>query len=239
MNDDENKISQIFGKMSDSINGGERAILDFISVFVPWAVPVIPAYLTYWHTINEMGFPAWVARTAAFVVEALGLVSVATAIRFWKNNTLYKQERDKAPFWLAVAVYGFYIVIVLTVNVVLDIVEAQRSTQVIFAIGLFTLLSFPASVLIAIRAQFREQLEDRQVRRQIRHAPKQFVYNADSRNGKLDDRFTGQHRETYTRVCACGCGKTFTTTFPNKTTINATHRKRLQRKSHGNVTPEQ
>jgi hypothetical protein len=42
--------------------------------------------------------------------------------------------------------------------------------------------------------------------------------------------FSGKRRPTIKKVCACGCGKTFRTTFPDKTTINDAHRKRLSRR---------
>lgn len=230
---DNNALDKVFTKASDTINGAERAILDFISVFVPWAVPVIPAYLTYFHTINQMEFPSWVATTSAFVVEALGLVSVATAIRFWKNNTLFKGDREKAPFWLAVVVYIFYIVIVLTVNVLLEVEAAERNSTVIFAIGLFTLLSFPASLLIAIRAQFREQLEDRNARRAERRTKTQTsnVVYAKETNFDLPEI----HREKLTKVCP-GCDKTFTTTFPHKVTCSDRCRQRVSRRKNANVS---
>lgn len=220
---DNNVLSKVFTKISDTINGAERAILDFISVFVPWAVPVIPAYLTYFHTIDQMDFPIWVARTSAFVVEALGLVSVATAIRFWKNNTLYKGEREKAPFWLAVIVYLFYIVIVLTVNVLLEVEAATRNGVIILAIGLFTMLSFPASILIAIRAQFREQLEDRKQRHEVRRKPQTVQY---AKNTEF--ALPGIHREKLVKTCP-GCGKTFSTTFPKQVTCSDRCRKRVSR----------
>jgi len=151
-----------FKLATDALNSGEKYIIDFISTFVPYAVPVIPAYLTYYHTINEMAFPSWVAWTAAFVVEALGLASVATAIRFWQHNKKYKTEANRAPFNLAVGVYICYIVIVIVVNVVLEIVAETRNGWVILSIALFSLLSFPASVLISIRYIHSDILEERQ-----------------------------------------------------------------------------
>lgn len=229
-----NRVDEFFTKASDTINGAERSVLDFISVFVPWAVPVIPAYLTYYHTIEQMHFPVWVARTAAFVVEALGLVSVATAIRFWKNNTLFKGEREKAPFWLAVIVYLFYIVIVLTVNVLLEVEASTRNGVVIFAIGLFTLLSFPASLLIAIRAQFREQLEDRRARsaqrktKRIRDDGLQLVPM------NLDIPF-GEGRQKIKKECVM-CGREFVTTYPNKITCSDACRKAKSRAKGRNVS---
>lgn len=161
----QNILSRIFEWLSELINGMELSFLNLLSAVVPYAVPVIPAYLTFYHTKSEMGFPEWVAWTAAFVTEVLGITSVATAIKFYRHNSLYKDPRNKAPFWLAVLTYVFYIVVVLSVNVILEVVAHTRSSAVIWAIGLFSLLSFPSAVLISIRSQFREMLDERRLGR--------------------------------------------------------------------------
>lgn len=157
-----NILDKFFRFISSVLNGAEKSLLDFLSVFVPYCVPIIPASLTYNHTINQMDFSPFIAWTAAFVVEVLGLTSVATAVRFYRYNLRYTKEANKAPFKLAVLVYIFYITIVLLVNVVLEIVAGQRSGWVILSIALFSLLSFPSSVLVSIRYQFSEMLEERQ-----------------------------------------------------------------------------
>ena len=191
-----NFLGSIFQAIADILNGAERSFLDLLSVIVPYAVPVIPAYLTYYHTRDEMSFPHWVAITAAFVVEVLGITAVSTAIRFWKNNQLYKSEKERAPFWLAVGVYVFYIVIVLSVNVILEIVSGVRSGWVIFSIGLFSLLSFPSGVLISIRAQYTEMLEDRTERKEEQRtkrrprwtpSPSPVPNNSDVKQEKLNE----------------------------------------------------
>lgn len=153
---------RIFEWLAKVLNGMERGIIDFISAFVPYAVPIIPAYLTFYHTQDMMDFPVWVAWTAAFVVEALGLASVATVVRFYLHNKRYKTEQNKAPFWIAFGVYVAYIVIVIVVNVILEIVADTRGGWIITAIGLFSLLSFPSGVLISIRTQYREMLDDKE-----------------------------------------------------------------------------
>jgi hypothetical protein len=53
----------------------------------------------------------------------------------------------------------------LTVNVILEKVAGTRNTLVIFCIGLFSMLSIPSGVLIAIRSQYREMLEDRNLKK--------------------------------------------------------------------------
>jgi len=154
-----NLLNVFFRFVADMVNGAERSFLDFLSALVPYFVPIIPAYLTYYHALTEMGFPVWVAMTAAFVVETLGLTSVSTAIRFKQHNKKYKTEGNQAPFKLAVFVYIFYIVVVITVNVILEIVSGTRGGWIIVSIALFSLLSFPASVMISIRAEYGELLE--------------------------------------------------------------------------------
>jgi hypothetical protein len=165
-----NYLSNIFETISETINGAEKSFLDLLSALVPWAVPVIPAYLTVYHTQHEMGFPAWVAFTAGFVTEVLGIASVATAIKFYRHNLKYKDSKNHAPFLLAIGTYVFYLVIILTVNVLLELVAGTRSTAVIIAIGLFSLLSLPSAVLISIRAQHAEILGEVQERKDERKA---------------------------------------------------------------------
>lgn len=155
-----NILDKFFRMVTDVLNGAEKSFLDFLSVLVPYFVPVIPAYLTYFHTWKMMDFPTWVAFTASFVVEVLGITSVSTAIRFWRHNQRYKDKNNKAPFILAVVVYAFYIIIVVSVNVILEIVSDTRGGWIIFSIGLFTLLSVPSGVLISIRTQYAEMLEE-------------------------------------------------------------------------------
>ena len=127
-----NRVANFFRNATDTMNGAETAFLDFWSMIVPYLVPVIPSYLTYYHTLDMMGFPQWVAATASIVVEVLGITAVSTAIRFFRHNQRYKDAKNKAPFWLAVGVYAFYLIIVLTVNVVLEIIAGDRNGWVIF-----------------------------------------------------------------------------------------------------------
>lgn len=167
-----NFLAVFFDTVSEVLNGAERSLLDLLSIVVPYCVPIIPAYLTYYHTMNIMGFPSWVAVTSSFVVEVLGITSVSTAIRFFRHNQRYKKSIERnaansAPFVLAVSVYIFYLVIVLVVNVLLEQIAGTRSGAVILAIALFSLLSFPSGVLISIRTQYSEMLEEKQQARAI------------------------------------------------------------------------
>jgi hypothetical protein len=189
-----NILEKIFGWISDTINGGERAVLDALSAVVPYSTASIPAYLTFTHTLVNMNFPVNIAFLAAFTVEVLGVTSVSTAIRFYQWNKNHKSDAEKAPFWLAVITYAFYIIITLSVNVILEIYAATRAPAVIWAIGLFSLLSLPSGVLISIRAQFGEMLEDKREKAEERKAERRgqrrptgpaVVYNQDTQLPQL------------------------------------------------------
>jgi hypothetical protein len=191
-----NLLEKIFRWISDTINGGERAILDALSAIVPYTTASIPAFLTFTHARDYMDFPDNIAWLAAFTVEVLGVTAVSTAIRFWQWNKTHVQEKDRAPFWLAVSTYAFYILLVLSVNVILEVYAAVRSPAVIWAIGLFSLLSIPSGVLISVRAQFGEMLEDRRVKAEQRKQERQnarwvrpptLVYNKDADRVEMND----------------------------------------------------
>src|SRR3972149_571826 len=122
-----NPVAWLFKAISWTVNDAEKSILDVFTALVPYAVPVIPAYLTYSHVTTEMGFIHEIGLTAAFVVEVLGMAAISTAIKFYRHNKRYRDEKNKAPFWLAVGVYLFYLVVVMTVNVVLEVVAEVRS----------------------------------------------------------------------------------------------------------------
>lgn len=190
-----NFLSAIFQYISDTINSAERSFLDLLSAAVPYAVPVIPAYLTFFHTRDMMQFPDWVAATAAFVVEVLGITSVATAIRFQRHNMINKDLKTKAPFALAIATYIFYILVVLSVNVLLEVVTGERSGAVIWAIALFSLLSLPSAVLISIRAQYAEILDEKAERRAERKAAKRQWRPAFGKDVKLVEMEAGPDAE--------------------------------------------
>ena len=48
-------------------------------------------------------------------------------------------------------------------------------------------------------------------------------------------RFNGKRRAKMTKTCACGCGRKFSTTFPNQQYFNEAHKKRAYRAASRNV----
>lgn len=171
-------MNRVFEAITHFLNGIEDSAINALSAVVPWFVPIIPAYLTFYHTSTDLQFPTWVAWTSAFVVEVLGLASMRTAVKFYEHNKHYTAEERKAPTRITILVYAFYLSVVLVVNVLLDIKNGVVWWNVL-AVGLFSLLSVPAAMLISVRAQHAELLQkidtDRSERRAARSESSQKV----------------------------------------------------------------
>lgn len=144
--------------LTNLINQGEETVINAVSTIVPWLVPVVPAYLTYSHALNktELNFPQWVAICVGLVVESLGLTSMYRIFQFQEYNRKYKDDGKKAPVIYPIGTYVFYLVVILLVNVVLDYQNGVKVANIV-AIGLLSLLSIPAGILISVQAQHTER----------------------------------------------------------------------------------
>jgi hypothetical protein len=165
------KLVKALQYLTKLFNSAEDALINAVSAIVPWLVPIVPAYLTYAHASNpqELNFPAWVALSTGIVVEALGLASMRTIFLFDEHNRKYKEEKKKAPVWTAILTYAFYLIVILTVNVVLDWQNGVNAYHVA-AVALLSLLSVPAGVLISIRAQHTERIAGIEKKNEERNA---------------------------------------------------------------------
>ena len=136
----------------------ERVLIDNIAATTPWLAPLIPAYLVYHNMAGRLGFWHPLAMAGAVAVEFLGLGAVHTALEFWTYNDAKRQSDNAAPFWVALGAGLFYVVIVLTVNAVLDLVHTPAVD--VLAKALLSLLSVDAALIIALRAQHRRRLAE-------------------------------------------------------------------------------
>ncbi len=146
----------------------EAGLIDSIAAVTPWLAPLIPAYLVYHNMLERLGYSQLFALIGAGAVEFLGLSAVHTAVTFWQWNDTRKVGR--APLLAALGAGGFYVIIVLVVNAVLDIAQGTPSEQgvKILAHGLLSLLSVDAAVIIAIRASHARRVTDDATERQRR-----------------------------------------------------------------------
>lgn len=123
------------------IQVSEATLVDNVAATVPWLAPVAPAYMAWHNAVMLLGWPVWVAWVVAAAVEGLGLSVIATAFQLWRGAR-------RGAFWVAVCTVGFYLGVVITVNVLLEL-----GWPAWVAKALLSLLSVPAAVTIALRTQ--------------------------------------------------------------------------------------
>jgi hypothetical protein len=144
-----------FDKATRWVNSFEDSFVNFVSVIIPWLVPLIPAYILYNHLLTDLKWDRPWALVAGAVVEGLGLATVNTYFRFERHNRRYKDQKNKMPLWVVIVAYVWYLAIVLFVNVVFDWRAGVDFTRII-AILAFSTLSLPASALISVRGMHSE-----------------------------------------------------------------------------------
>lgn len=146
-----------FDALNDWIREVEFSLVNLVSTVAPWLAPLAPAYLSFTHMNEFLNFPLWVSFSIAGVVEMLGLSTISTALMFWNHNRRYSADRNKVPISVPIISFLFYLGIVLTVNVLLEI--NQDGVALVVAKALLTLLTIPAAVTLAVRTMHQELKE--------------------------------------------------------------------------------
>lgn len=138
----------------------EANLVDNIAATVPWLAPVAPAFMAYWNVKVKFGWPDWMAWVVAGVVEGVGLSAVTTAYQLWNYNETRRNGTAAAPFPLAAATAAYYLAVVITVNVVLDL--TANPLALVTAKALLSTLSIVAMVILALRSQQSRRLAEMQ-----------------------------------------------------------------------------
>jgi putative Mn2+ efflux pump MntP len=156
--------NNIFSKIIHFLDNTETSFVTLLAKIIPFLVPVIPAYVGYTHVTNKvtgLGFDTWAGWVYGAVIEGLGYAAIYKAVQFWENNRRYSSEKNQSPLTMAVIIYVVYLVVTLTVNVVLDWQAGVEPYKVV-AIGLISLLSVPAGLLMSISAIHTERTNERE-----------------------------------------------------------------------------
>jgi len=157
-------MNNIFDRINSWITGVEGSVVNLVSALAPWGAPLVPGMMTYIH-VTEFLFPQryWLGFVAAFVIWALGLSTIRTALDFWAHNRKYeKSEKYHVPLWVPIACFIFYMLTTIVTNIVLE-VEYNEFTRTT-AIALLTLQEIPAGMILAVRAthnRLKKEAEDR------------------------------------------------------------------------------
>ena len=148
-------------------NAFERTLVDNVAATVPWLAPISPAYMAFHNVTTIFGWDPWVAWTIALAVEGLGLAVTSTAFHLWDWNDTKKDKDRSAPLWVAITTVVFYLIVVITVNVILD---SQATAPERIAKALLSLLSVVAAVTLALRSQHARRVEERNLELEERRA---------------------------------------------------------------------
>lgn len=175
-------VSRVVMFLSDTnrlMRSVESILIDLFAATAPWLAPVLPAYMVWDSLTHRMTMPSWVSMVGALVIEFLGLSAISTTLTLWTYNDhkresaastkVVKSKRRKphkirglAPVWVAAGAGGFYLVVVLVVNVLLD--DAQPKELI--AKALLSSLSIIAGLILAVRGQHARRLEDAEARKE-------------------------------------------------------------------------
>lgn len=174
------KIKNFLDGWGQLIRAIENILIDNMAATVPWLAPLLPAYMVHNSMIKQLGFPLWMGWAGAVVVEFLGLAAVSTAFQFWDYNQGKHKTDQSAPVWIAIITAGFYMILVLIVNVVLDKGESIYK----IAKALLSMLSVVAAIILALRAQHARRL----------------IYQENVRNDRKTARNLPKHSETFGNI---------------------------------------
>ena len=181
--------------MNDGIRNSETSLVNLLSAIAPWLAPLAPAYLSYNHMSQKLEFPGFFAGAVAVVVEVLGLSAVSTALLFWAHNKRYSKDYKKAPIKVVIFSFVFYLLVILAINVLLEISTAEWAT--ITSKALLTLLSIPAALILGVRTQHQEllnEMRDKNGQRKGKKAERKTIPELNRPTGQRDRIFSYMNR---------------------------------------------
>lgn len=135
----------------------EENLIDNVARFVPWLAPGIPAVFAYMNSVSKLQMEWPIALLIALTVEGLGLASVHTALSLVEHIKTHSKNQPKTEAWIMLCMTLFYLAIVVTVNIILDL---NHPVQIIVAKALLSLVSIPAAVTLSIRQLHKNRLTD-------------------------------------------------------------------------------
>lgn len=152
----------IFDGINEWIRQSESSLVNLLSSIAPWGAPLAPAYMSYGGMITHLRYDPIVALIVASVIEILGLATVHTTIIFWQFNRQRLAEYKKQPTTLAGSMFVFYLFVVLSVNVLMELPlkGIYLDYMPIVARGLLSMLTIPAAITLSIRTQHNAILSD-------------------------------------------------------------------------------
>lgn len=153
-------LKSFFDWIRDVIQTADLSIVLLILVVLPLLVPAVPAWVTMKNLEEQMRFDHSIAVLGGITIELLGYAGALLSLKAITDWMKEKDLRNKKPLlWTAIInllAYVFYLVAVVSINVILDN-AAGKPTEYVLVIGLLCLLSVPSGMLSATRIISREE----------------------------------------------------------------------------------
>ncbi len=130
----------------------EGVAVDLVAILAPWLAPVPSAYLVYRAAVERLEWHPAVAVAAAIAIEAIGVTSIVNALKLWDWNSMRSKAKGekgdrRAPFELALAVCGVYVVVTIGLTVLMDVYPDLAFV----APAIFPVLALVGGLNIALR----------------------------------------------------------------------------------------
>lgn len=179
----------------------ESTGLDTLAAIIPWVAPITTAWMVYNNVITYLRFDVWIAWVMAGVTEGLGLVTISTTYGFWVWNER-EDKSVKEPTSIAALAAGFYLAVIIVVNVILEV--GHTEPVLIVAKALISLLSVVAGVVLALRTRHASRLiaqaqddtkADAEAERQRRAAELAELRRAEAEREKTEMEFLERQSE--------------------------------------------
>lgn len=182
----------------------DRSLVSMVAHAAPWLTPIPSAWFVGASAYRHLAAPVPVAVVIALVVELLGISTTYTALAFHDWNMTKRKSDPAAPFTLAVAMVGVYL---LTTVVLIAVLEAFPQASP-FAPVMFPFLAAVGAVNLATvsRHEYRINMIDaeKEQRKRVRHpavtVPVPPVPDIDERDQAILDAYRDNQQASYRTV---------------------------------------
>lgn len=142
-------------RFRNTLHEFERTGLDALAAILPWIAPLSTAYITWGNVQTYLNFSVVMAWIMAIVAEGLGLVTIHTTYQMWITNARAQSE-DREPTIIAALSSGFYLAVIIVINVILEVGHTEPVK--IIAKALISMISVVAGVVLALRTRHAVRL---------------------------------------------------------------------------------
>lgn len=159
----------------------ENMILDRVAAISPWLTSLIPVYFIVYNVLEHLtkGNNIWdvaIVIVIGLVIETIGLAGVHTLIQFLNWNKTRNKTDPEAPMFLISLAVVVYVLIVISVNALLDLFsiynpEAMPYVKIVVT-ALLSLLSLVSMLIVTLRAAQNDRVSKKQEKKLERSAAK-------------------------------------------------------------------